>query len=129
MVGHRALPQRGVELPPGLHRHQGGEAVTTAKGRERGPLSHQGVVGVATQIVAQGDAPLRQVFDVLGCRQLLELHQGVALAAEGRAQPARVGQACTSRQILLRHEALAAELHGPLREERQRGQQEGQHCE
>ena len=64
-----------------------------------------------------------------GCRQLLELHQGVALAAEGRAQSARVGQACAPRQILLRHEALAAELHGPLREERQRGQQEGQHCE
>ena len=83
---------------------------------------------MAAQVVAQGDAPGRQALDVLGCRQLLELHQGVALAAKGRAQSARIGQACTLRQVLLRHEALAAELHGPLREERQRGQQDEQHC-
>ena len=84
---------------------------------------------MTAQVVAQGDAPLRQGLDVPGCGQLLELHQGVALVPEGRAQSAHVGQACTPRQILLRHEALAAELHGPLREERQRGQQDEQHCE
>ena len=128
MLGHRAPAQRGVELPLGPHRHQGGEAVAAAEGRERGPLRHQGVVGVAAQVVAQGDAPGRQGLDVRRGRQLPELHQGVALAAKGRAQSARIGQACAPRQVLLRHEALAAELHGPLRAERQRNQQDEQHC-
>ena len=74
VLRHCARLQGGVELPLGPHRHQGGEAVAAAEGRERGPLRHQGIVGVTAQVVAQGDAQGRQGPDVRLGGQLLELH-------------------------------------------------------